>query len=56
MVTNPSDLVMPFVKAGADLINFHYEASNHSDRLINLIKENGKLAGITLIPQLRFRC
>ncbi len=50
MVANPQDLIIPFVNAKADLINFHYEASNHSDRLLNLIKENGKLAGITINP------
>ncbi|HOV13729.1 MAG TPA: ribulose-phosphate 3-epimerase [Spirochaetota bacterium] len=50
MVTNPADLIIPFVNAKADLINFHYEASNHSDRLIKLIKENGKMAGITINP------
>lgn len=50
MVTNPQDHVIPFVNAKADLINFHYEATNHSDRLIKMIKENGKLAGITINP------
>ena len=34
MVTNPADHIIPFVKANADLINFHYEAAIHGDRLI----------------------
>ena len=50
MVTNPQDHIIPFVKAGADLINFHAEATVHGDRLIGLIKENGKKSGITINP------
>lgn len=50
MVTNPEDHIDPFVKAGADLINFHSEASLHGDRYVNLIKSAGKLAGITINP------
>ncbi len=50
MVTNPQDHIIPFIKAGADLINFHAEATIHGDRLINLIRENGKKSGITINP------
>jgi ribulose-phosphate 3-epimerase len=50
MVTNPQDHIMPFVKAGADLINFHHEAAIHADRMIGQIHENGKLAGVTINP------
>lgn len=50
MVTNPWDYIEPFVKAGADLINFHYEVTYHIDRLINQIKENKKMAGIAINP------
>ena len=50
MVTNPQDHIMPFVKAGADLINFHPEAAIHADRMIGQIHENGKLAGVTINP------
>lgn len=50
MITNPQDQIEYFVKAGADLINFHAEAPCHGDRLVNLIKENKKLAGITINP------
>lgn len=50
MVTNPQDHILPFAKAGADLINFHIETCLHADRTINLIKEQGKLAGITINP------
>jgi ribulose-phosphate 3-epimerase len=50
MVTNPMDHIGPFVKSGADLINFHVEAAVHGDRIIQSIKEQGKLCGITINP------
>lgn len=51
MITNPEDQAMYFIEAGADLVNFQSEACGvHGDRLINLIKENKKLAGITVNP------
>ena len=50
MITNPQDHIMFFVNAGADLINIQSEACLHGDRFINLIKENNKLAGITINP------
>ncbi len=50
MVTNPTSLVEDFVKAGADLINFHIETVFHADRLINYIKDFKKLVGVTLNP------
>ena len=50
MVTNPQDLIDAFVKAGADLINFHAEATYHGDRYINRIKDAGVLTGITINP------
>ncbi|HOF01209.1 MAG TPA: ribulose-phosphate 3-epimerase [Spirochaetota bacterium] len=50
MVTNPEDHIDPFVKAGADLINFHSEAALHGNRYVNVIKNLGKLAGITINP------
>ena len=50
MVDNPEDHIMFFVNSGADLINIQSEACVHGDRLINMIKENNKLAGITINP------
>ncbi len=51
MVDNPEDQVPQFISAGADLINFHIEASNHADRFINLIKESNRMAAISINPQ-----
>jgi len=50
MVTPVDSLVAPFAKAGANLISFHPEASEHIDRTISLIKENGCKAGLVLNP------
>ena len=50
MVTPVDSLVAPFAKAGASIISFHPEASEHVDRTIALIKENGCKAGLVLNP------
>lgn len=50
MVTNPEDQIVQFAEAGSDLINFHCEVAYHGDRLVNIIKEKGKLVGVTLNP------
>lgn len=50
MVTNPQDLIEPFVKAGADIITVHAETAPHLHRLIQTIKEYGKKAGVALNP------
>ena len=51
MVTNPSDLVEPFVKAGADSITFHIEAVTNPEELIEYIKSFGKQVGISVKPK-----
>lgn len=50
MIVNPSAYFDAFIDAGADLINFHYEAEVHLDRAIEHIKSRGVKAGITLNP------
>ncbi|SMC55945.1 ribulose-phosphate 3-epimerase [Sporomusa malonica] len=50
MVTNPQDLIEPFIKAGADIITVHAETAPHLHRLIQTIKELGKQAGVSLNP------
>jgi len=50
MVTNPQDLIEPFIKAGADIITVHAETAPHLHRLIQTIKEYGKKAGVSLNP------
>jgi ribulose-phosphate 3-epimerase len=43
-------LVPEFAKAGANIISFHPEASEHIDRTIALIKEHRCKAGLALNP------
>jgi ribulose-phosphate 3-epimerase len=50
MVKPVDPLVSEFAKAGAGIISFHPEASDHVDRTIALIKEQGCKAGLVLNP------
>ena len=51
LMVKPVDRIIPdFVKAGADIISFHPEASEHVDRTIGLIKESGRRAGLVFNP------
>ncbi len=51
LMVRPVDRIVPdFAKAGADLISFHPEASEHVDRTIALIKESGCKAGLVFNP------
>ncbi|QJC32995.1 ribulose-phosphate 3-epimerase [Enterobacteriaceae endosymbiont of Donacia semicuprea] len=51
LMTNSVDnLIIDFATAGADIISFHPENSNHIDRSISLIKEYGCKAGLALNP------
>ena len=50
MVNNPEDSVLQYVKAGADYITVHPEATTHLDRTVNLIKDAGVKVGIALLP------
>ena len=51
MIDNPENYVEQFCKVGCDMVSFHIEATNHADRLVQVIKDNGKKAGIVLNPQ-----
>lgn len=51
LMVDPVDRIIPdFAKAGANIISFHPEASNHIDRTIGLIKEQGCKAGMVFNP------
>jgi len=51
LMVKPVDALVPqFAKAGANIISFHPEASEHVDRTISLIKEQGCKAGLVLNP------
>lgn len=51
LMVKPVDRIVPdFAKAGASLISFHPEASEHVHRTIQLIKASGCKAGLVLNP------
>ena len=51
LMVKPVDRIIPeFAKAGANIISFHPEASDHVDRTIALIKESGCKAGLVFNP------
>ncbi|WP_109123683.1 ribulose-phosphate 3-epimerase [Dyella sp. C11] len=51
LMVKPVDRIIPdFAKAGATVISFHPEASEHVDRTIGLIKESGCQAGLVFNP------
>ena len=50
MIERPEQQVAEFVKAGADSITLHLEATAHANRALNAIREAGCLAGIALNP------
>ncbi|MGE4570989.1 MAG: ribulose-phosphate 3-epimerase [Gammaproteobacteria bacterium] len=51
LMVKPVDRIIPdFAKAGASFITFHPEASEHVDRTIGLIKEQGCKAGLVFNP------
>ena len=51
LMVKPVDRIVPdFAKAGASIITFHPEASEHIDRTLQLIKESGCKAGLVFNP------
>lgn len=51
LMVKPVDRIIPdFAKAGASIITFHPEASEHIDRTLQLIKEQGCQAGLVFNP------
>ncbi|PMG13513.1 ribulose-phosphate 3-epimerase [Vibrio splendidus] len=57
LMVKPVDSIVPeFAKAGASMITFHVEASEHVDRTLQLIKEHGCKAGVVLNPATSLSC
>ena len=51
LMVKPVDRIIPdFAKAGADIISFHPEASEHVDRSLQLIRDSGCKAGLVFNP------
>ena len=51
LMVKPVDRIIPdFARAGASIISFHPEASEHIDRTLGLIREHGCKAGLVFNP------
>ena len=51
LMVKPVDRIIPdFAKAGANLITFHPEASDHVDRSLSLIRDSGCQSGLVFNP------
>ena len=51
LMVKPVDRIIPdFAQAGASIISFHPEASEHIDRTLTLIREHGCKAGLVFNP------
>jgi ribulose-phosphate 3-epimerase len=57
LMVRPVDRLVPdFARAGADIISFHPEASEHVDRTVGLIHDAGCKAGLVLNPATPLSC
>lgn len=56
MVQGVDSLINSFIEAGASMISFHPEASNHVDRSLSLIREGGCQAGLAINPATSLEC
>ncbi len=50
MISNPDEMVLEYVKAGADYMVFHVEAAIHAHRLVQVINEAGIKPGLAINP------
>ncbi len=57
LMVKPVDAIIPeFAKAGASIITFHPEASEHIDRSLQLIHDNGCQSGLVFNPATPLDC
>jgi len=50
MIKNPQQYVSEFIEAGADIVTVHAEADVHLLRTIDMIRSQGRKAGVSLNP------
>ena len=50
MITKPERYIEDFAEAGSDILTVHLEATDHIHRAVQLIKEQGIKAGVSLNP------
>jgi ribulose-phosphate 3-epimerase len=57
LMVKPVDALIPqFAQAGASIVSFHPEASEHIDRTLQLIRSHGMKAGLVLNPATSLHC
>jgi ribulose-phosphate 3-epimerase len=56
MIEEPDRYIRDFVNAGADIVTVHYEATVHLHRTVQLIKEGGVKAGVSINPATPVGC
>ena len=50
MIDKPERYIPRFIEAGADLVTFHYEATEDREACLDTIRSYGKMAGISVKP------
>lgn len=50
MIENPDNYIPQFIKAGADIISFHAEASKNPHETVELINSYGKKSAVAINP------
>ena len=51
MIVNPEKYAERFIDCGADLLTFHYEATDTPEEILSLIRSRGKMAGLSISPK-----
>lgn len=54
MISNPDEMAKAYLKAGADQLTFHVEVASDPKKIIKLIKDEGRYAGLALNPSTPF--
>ncbi len=50
MISSPERFVTQFAEAGSDIITVHLEATTHLHRVLQAIHDEGKQAGVSVVP------
>lgn len=50
MISNPDEMAVRFVDAGADFVTVHFEAATHLDQILAQVRERGAMPGVVLNP------
>lgn len=50
MISNPDEMTRLYVEAGADMVSFHLEATNHAPRIVSYLRESGVRPAVAINP------